>query len=175
MSQMPTCQCRWWHNPFASHHFRERNLVGVQADLTSRKQHARDRHAGVVAAGHQAGTRHRTNGSWHRTGELHPLGRKLVELRSLHLRVAERTDVAVAHVIDKNEHDIWLGDRFGRDKPRMPNSSRHTAASAEAWNASEFSSSLNEFVGRIGVPLAAASVFLGFLEGPKRAITHFPH
>ena len=84
----------------------QRHFVGMQTDFAIGKQHTGDRDPRVVATGQQAGPRHRADRCRVKAGELHPLRGELIEVRRVDLGVAKRADVGVAHVVDKNQHDI---------------------------------------------------------------------
>ncbi len=65
--------------------------------------------ANRVRTGHQRRPRRRTNRLGVEAGELHPFRRHTVEIRSAIEGRAERADVPVAHVVDEDQDDVWLG------------------------------------------------------------------
>ncbi len=90
-------------------HFSDRDFVGIQTDLRDGKEHMRDRQGSLgIATRHQRGPRRRADRRSVMASELATFLGHAIQVRSGHRRRAVRTYVAIAQVINIDEHNIGL-------------------------------------------------------------------
>jgi hypothetical protein len=96
----------------------ERNLGIHKSEWLTRKEDAHQSRAERVASGQQRGARGRT----HRcrgieVRELHAFAAHSIDVGSSNDRIAEASDVAVAHVVSQDDHDVGFArGRGGRER-----------------------------------------------------------
>jgi len=90
--------------------FGDRDLFGVESPFAGREIDSTiHTYAIGIATGHQRRARRRTGcGADIVLGQPHPLGRHAVEFRGFVDGRAKRTDIAVAHIVDKDEDYVGL-------------------------------------------------------------------
>ena len=91
----------------------DRMFFGAEPDRANRTDDVGHRNPLGIAAGHHLRPRRRADRRGVETGEFHPLRRHAVEVRRAVQFRAERSDVAVAHVINEDDDEVRFR-RIGR-------------------------------------------------------------
>ena len=93
-------------------HLGQRHLVGMQADAVGREEHTGHADARAVAAGQEAGPRHRADRRRVEAREAHAFRGEPIQVGRAQGLVAEGADVRVAHVVDEEDDDVRGSGRF---------------------------------------------------------------
>ena len=89
------------------HNFGQRDLVCMQTDCVTRKKNPGNRNASVVATGQQTRPRHRTDRGRIKAREFSSFGSHQIKMRRFLFGRPKRSNVTVAKIIDKDQHNIW--------------------------------------------------------------------